>query len=96
VNIGQHILVAVIGFYRYALSPAKTALFGPAGQCRFTPSCSEYALEAICRHGVARGGWLAVKRLLRCRPWGAHGPDPVPPKNSQFEISHCKSSLNGS
>ena len=46
--------------------------------CRFTPSCSQYAIEAIEKHGAIRGGWLATKRILRCHPWGGHGYDPVP------------------
>ena len=46
--------------------------------CRFTPSCSVYALEALKRHGAFHGGWLSVKRLARCQPWGAFGYDPVP------------------
>lgn len=46
--------------------------------CRFAPSCSAYAIEAIRRYGAARGGWLALKRILRCHPWGGHGADPVP------------------
>ena len=46
--------------------------------CRFTPSCSAYAIEAVERYGAARGGWLAVKRLCRCHPFGGHGYDPVP------------------
>lgn len=49
-----------------------------AGSCRFTPSCSEYAAESIRRFGFARGGLLAIRRLARCRPFGAHGMDPVP------------------
>jgi putative membrane protein insertion efficiency factor len=55
-------------------------LFSPlyAGSCRFVPSCSAYATEAVSRYGVARGTWLAVKRLSRCRPFAAHGFDPVP------------------
>ena len=61
-----------IRFYQYILSP----LIGPT--CRFAPSCSEYALEAITRFGAARGSWLAMKRLLRCHPWGGSGYDPVP------------------
>ncbi len=47
--------------------------------CRFTPSCSAYAIEAVRTHGAARGGWLTLRRLLRCHPWGSMGHDPVPP-----------------
>jgi putative membrane protein insertion efficiency factor len=46
--------------------------------CRYMPSCSAYAIEALERHGAFRGGWLTLKRLLRCHPWGGHGYDPVP------------------
>jgi putative membrane protein insertion efficiency factor len=46
--------------------------------CRFMPSCSQYAIEALERHGAIKGGWLATKRILRCHPWGGHGHDPVP------------------
>ncbi len=46
--------------------------------CRFTPSCSAYAITAIQRHGVAKGLWLALRRIARCHPWGGHGHDPVP------------------
>ena len=48
------------------------------GRCRYWPSCSDYAEEAILRHGAARGAWLAFRRLIRCHPWGGHGVDPVP------------------
>ena len=57
--------------------------FGSAwlgGHCRFEPSCSSYAMEALERHGAVRGGWLAMRRVLRCRPGGGAGPDPVPEK----------------
>ncbi len=49
----------------------------PTG-CRYLPTCSEYAVEALDHHGVAAGGWLTIKRLSRCTPWGGHGIDPVP------------------
>ncbi len=52
----------------------------PAGGCRFHPTCSEYAMQAVSRHGAARGGWLTVKRILRCHPWGPSGLDAVPPR----------------
>ncbi|MPZ42127.1 MAG: membrane protein insertion efficiency factor YidD [Betaproteobacteria bacterium] len=68
----SRLIVALIQAYRYALSP----LFGPS--CRFHPSCSEYALEAVSRHGSLRGVWLALKRVLRCNPWHCGGHDPVP------------------
>lgn len=52
-----------------------------APRCRYHPSCSEYALDALEHHGAGRGGWLAVRRLARCHPWGGSGYDPVPPAN---------------
>ena len=59
---------------------AYQLLFSPlfAGSCRFVPSCSAYAAEAVERHGAWRGGWLALRRLGRCHPLGSHGLDPVP------------------
>ena len=51
---------------------------GRPSPCRFDPSCSTYALEALHQHGAGRGSWLAVRRLSRCHPWGGHGWDPVP------------------
>jgi putative membrane protein insertion efficiency factor len=65
-------LVLLIRGYQRGVSP----LLPPA--CRFTPSCSSYAVEAIRLHGAGRGGWLALRRLLRCHPWGGSGYDPVP------------------
>lgn len=67
-----HLLVALIRVYQYTLSP-----FWPAA-CRYAPSCSAYAVEAVRRHGALRGGWLAARRLGRCHPLGGHGYDPVP------------------
>ena len=51
---------------------------GRPSPCRFTPSCSDYALDALSAYGATRGGWLTVRRLARCHPWGGHGWDPVP------------------
>jgi uncharacterized protein len=86
---GQFILASAVRVYRFALSPAKMALFGPLGRCRFTPSCSQYALEAIQQHGALRGTWLTLRRIGRCHPWGGCGHDPVPERtihDSRFTI----------
>jgi len=66
------VLLTVIRFYRTAISPIRPP------SCRYTPSCSAYAVEAIEVHGAGRGSWLAVRRLLRCHPFHACGHDPVP------------------
>ena len=58
--------------YRAIVSPFTVP------SCRYAPTCSEYALEALSRHGAFRGAWLALRRMLRCHPWGGHGYDPVP------------------
>lgn len=65
-------LVQLLRFYRVAVSP----WLGP--NCRFTPSCSSYAIEALQNRGVVTGIWLAVRRIARCHPWGGAGYDPVP------------------
>ena len=77
----QYILIFLVRLYRWTLSPAKTLLFGPFARCRFTPSCSAYALEALQKHGALAGGRLALKRLCRCHPWGDCGHDPVPERS---------------
>jgi putative membrane protein insertion efficiency factor len=92
-NPFQFMLVAGIRVYRWTLSPAKAFLFGASGRCRYTPSCSEYALDAVRQHGALSGGWLALKRIARCHPWGGCGPDPVPPvkptKSAPLAASRC-------
>jgi putative membrane protein insertion efficiency factor len=79
VSPGQFLIILSLRFYRRFLSPAKTAVFGPLGQCRYAPTCSGYALDAVRSRGAVTGGWLALKRLARCHPWGGAGYDPVPP-----------------
>lgn len=61
-----------IHFYRFAISP----LLPPS--CRFTPTCSQYGLEALRKHGPVKGLWLTIRRIIRCNPWGGSGYDPVP------------------
>jgi uncharacterized protein len=61
---------------------------GRPSPCRFTPSCSTYALEAIEAHGAVRGSWLAGRRLVRCQPWGGHGFDPVPDRHPNDSKVH--------
>jgi putative membrane protein insertion efficiency factor len=61
---------------------AKGWQYGPSAilppSCRFQPSCSQYMIDAVEKYGAIRGGWLGLKRLLRCHPWGGHGHDPIP------------------
>lgn len=66
------IFLAPVYFYKYSISP----MLPPS--CRYTPTCSEYTIQAIKKHGPFRGLWLAAKRIGRCHPWGGHGYDPVP------------------
>ena len=68
----QFIVLLPVYFYRYSISP----LIPP--RCRYTPTCSEYAIEAVKKHGVLKGGWLAMKRFASGHPWGGSGYDPVP------------------
>ncbi len=68
-------LIGLLRLYRLAISP----LYGQV--CRYHPSCSAYALEAVTVHGSVRGTWLAARRLTRCHPWAAGGYDPVPPSS---------------
>jgi putative membrane protein insertion efficiency factor len=90
-NLLQHILILTVRIYRLTISPAQLFLFGPGTGCRFTPSCSAYALTAVEKRGALAGSWLAAKRVCRCHPWGGCGHDPVPDAplptaNSQLPI----------
>lgn len=68
----RHIVLLPVYFYRYSISPLIHS------RCRYVPTCSQYTVEAILKHGILKGGALAVKRFLSCHPWGGSGYDPVP------------------
>lgn len=68
----KKILILLVKFYQGAISPHTPAA------CRYHPTCSEYAIQAILKYGAIKGTWLAIKRILRCHPWGGSGYDPVP------------------
>jgi uncharacterized protein len=101
VNLAQHILIFGVRVYRWVFSPAKIFVFGPGSACRFSPSCSQYALDAVASRGAMAGALLGIKRVCRCHPWGGCGYDPIPkgksearnPKsetNSKHEIRNSK------
>lgn len=66
------LLILPVKFYQYIISPMTGA------SCRYTPTCSAYAVEALKKHGPLKGLWLSIKRIASCNPWGGHGYDPVP------------------
>jgi putative membrane protein insertion efficiency factor len=68
----RYVFIALVRLYQILISP----LLG--SNCRFTPTCSAYSVEALQKHGAWKGGWLAIKRISRCHPWGGDGYDPVP------------------
>jgi putative membrane protein insertion efficiency factor len=77
-NVVRDILIFFIRIYQRLLAPMQKVVFGPSGACRFSPSCSQYTVEALQIHGVFKGGALSVRRICRCHPWGGCGYDPVP------------------
>lgn len=72
VKLPANILILLIRVYQYTLSP----LIGR--NCRYTPTCSNYGIQAIRKYGAIKGGWLTIKRIASCNPWGGSGYDPVP------------------
>ncbi|WP_417427916.1 membrane protein insertion efficiency factor YidD [Kiloniella sp.] len=82
-KILRALLLGFVKLYQYGISP-----YTPAS-CRYHPTCSEYASEAIVTHGALRGGWLALKRLSRCHPWGGYGYDPVPEPSDSNHCDDC-------
>lgn len=78
----QKLLHWFIRFYQIVISP----MLGP--RCRYIPTCSQYAIEALRVHGTTKGVYLSARRLCRCHPWGGYGYDPIPPKPSHFITFH--------
>jgi len=85
----SRLLLLLLRAYRFALSPML------GNQCRFAPTCSQYAIEAIARFGAMRGSWLALRRVLRCHPWHAGGWDPVPAASDAGEQASSPSQCPG-
>ena len=73
----KKLMITLIRFYQYCISPILPNV------CRYKPSCSEYFIQALQIHGIFKGSYLGIKRLLRCHPWGGSGYDPVPPKEQE-------------
>jgi putative membrane protein insertion efficiency factor len=71
------LFIFIVRIYQWVISPMLP------GACRFQPTCSQYMVEALGKHGVFRGGWMGMKRIGRCHPWGGHGFDPVPEKRQK-------------
>ncbi len=78
-KVFSFIFLVLIRFYQYVISPFTSA------SCRYTPTCSQYAAKAIQVHGPFRGGWMALRRISSCHPWGGSGYDPVPPAKGKEE-----------
>ena len=81
-NLATRALRGLVFAWRYLLAPVLPP------SCRFAPSCSEYALEALERFGAFKGSWLAARRILRCHPWGGSGYDPVPGADPHCHTGH--------
>lgn len=78
-KVAVRLMELPVHFYRLCISPMLPRC------CRYTPTCSQYALDALRLHGPLRGSWLTLRRLLRCHPWGGSGWDPVPPPRDKGE-----------
>src|SRR3954470_8025037 len=85
-NTARKLVLLSLRLYKLLLSPVLHFFGGPMAGCRFEPTCSEYAAEAVALHGVLQGTFLAVRRICRCGPWGGCGHDPVP-EHFQFHLS---------
>ena len=82
-NPARKLVLLCLRLYKLLVSPLLHSMAGPFAGCRYTPTCSEYAAEAVALHGVLKGTYLAVRRICRCNPWGGCGEDHVP-RDFQF------------
>jgi uncharacterized protein len=89
VSVLRGLCIGLIRTYQWVLSPLLPK------SCRFLPTCSDYAVEALQRHGIARGGWLVARRLSRCHPWGGSGYDPVPDHGATAMRPPCRAHGSG-
>ena len=78
-TVMKFLVRGLIRGYQLYISPTLHRLAGPGAGCRFEPTCSQYVIDAVMTHGVVCGGWLGIRRICRCHPWGGCGHDPVPP-----------------
>ena len=85
-TLGRYAAIGLVRIYQVFVSPIKGLIFGNAACCRFSPTCSCYAIEAFRSHGLFRGSVLTVRRLFRCHPWGGAGYDPVPERYGQTPV----------
>jgi uncharacterized protein len=88
VRLRDRFIAASLATYKFTLSPFLHVVSGVTGACRFQPTCSEYAAIAVSEYGIARGGWMALRRLLRCHPFHRGGFDPVPANPSRHMSRH--------
>ena len=87
VRFMKWLLIMLVRGYQIVISPVLHFVTGPFGGCRFTPTCSQYFIDAVRVHGAFKGGWMGICRIGRCHPWGGCGHDPVPGWEA-FEKSH--------
>jgi len=88
VSMRDRLIASTHRVYKYVVSPLLHSAAGVTGACRFQPTCSEYAAIAVSEYGFVRGGWMALRRLLRCHPFHRGGFDPVPAKHSLSSVAH--------
>ncbi|RNC79994.1 MAG: membrane protein insertion efficiency factor YidD [Balneola sp.] len=81
-TIASKIITGIVRFYQLAISPWL------GSSCRYSPTCSQYMIEAVNEWGPLKGTWLGLKRIGRCHPWGGHGHDPVPKKEEQKKLKN--------